>query len=279
MKPSIFTSFDYDIPFDRAVSMIKEAGFESVGLGPGSHSGYGTPEGRKKIKKLLAGNNLSIDSVHAPFPGGDELFSPDESRRLESVRQCMSAVDASEFLQGKAVALHLMPLSYYIVPGSYPDFVLKTYRDPGVERRMISQGMKSISALAGYAGERGVMLGLENGQVPDYDMVLEMLLDEFQGSVVGFCYDSGHENVQGGCFTMLQKHAGRLNSLHIHDNFGTDAHMLPYEGNINWDKFRSILNGLDYAGDLCMEVHPRYSEFNDPGIFLAEAGKRAERML
>lgn len=115
---------------------------------------------------------------------------------------------------------------------------------------MISQGMKSISALAGYVGERGVMLGLENGQAPGYDMVLEMLLEELHGSAVGFCYDSGHENVQGRCFKMLQKHAGRFNSLHIHDNTWTDARMLPYEGNIGWEEFRSIPGGLDYAGDL-----------------------------
>lgn len=64
--------------------------------------------------------------MHAPFPGGDELFSLDEGRRLESVRQCMIAVEASEFLRGRSEAVHLMPLSYYIVPGAYPDLVLKT---------------------------------------------------------------------------------------------------------------------------------------------------------
>ncbi len=279
MKPAIFTSFDYDTPFEKSVDMIIKSGFESIGLGASRHSGYDTSDGRKKIKKLLKAGGLRVDSIHAPFPEGDCLFDLDEQRRRGSLIQCKHAIDASACLRAGVVAVHLMPLSHYIEGDSYPNIVLTAQRDPYVEQRMISQGMRSISELVEYADKNGVMLGLENGQVEDYDIVLEMFLKEFQGPVVGLCYDSGHENVKGGCFKMLEKHAGRLNSLHIHDNRGTDAHMLPYEGTIDWRKFNSLLQSLDYAGDLCLEVHPLQSGFKDLKVFLFEARKRADCVL
>ncbi len=93
--------------------MIKEAGFKSVGLGASRLSGYDTREGRRKIKSLLSEKDLRIDSVHALFPEGDQLFSLDEQQRLESVRQCMTAVDASAYLHGGAVAAHLASVPLY----------------------------------------------------------------------------------------------------------------------------------------------------------------------
>ncbi len=264
MKPSIFTSFDYNIPFTKAVGMIRDAGFEVIALGPNKHSEYDSPEGRKKIKNLVTANNMQIDSVHAPFPEGDQLFSLDEAKRLESVRQCKLAVDASAYLDGGAVAIHLIP--YGIT-------------DPELERRMVAQGMKSIGELVEYAVDRRVVLGLENGQREGYDRILEMFLKEFESPAVGLCYDSGHENVKGSCFEMLEKYGHRLNSVHIHDNTGSDTHLLPYQGNINWNGFRSIFHDLDYAGSLCLEVHPQNSGFKSPEVFLVEAKKRALELL
>lgn len=109
--------------------------------------------------------------------------------------------------------------------------------------------------------------------------MLETFLSEFGSDSIGFCYDSGHDNVQGTCFKILEKFGHRLLSVHLHDNFGSDTHMLPYEGNIDWDRFRKIFHGLDYSGNLLLELDINKSQFKDPTIFLAEASKRAERLL
>jgi len=104
-------------------------------------------------------------------------------------------------------------------------------------------------------------------------------LAEWNDEHVGFCYDAGHENVQGTCFKMLEHFGPRLLTVHLHDNQGSDTHMLPYEGTIDWDRFCTVLRGLRYSGNLLLEVDTQHSQFQDPSVFLAEARQRAARLL
>lgn len=266
MKAAICTSIDYAIPFAHLIPMIRNAGFEVVSIGANpQHSGYTTAEGRAAIRELIEANGMTIDSVHAPFPEGDRLFSLDESERLESLRQCQIALDTAAELDGKIVVIHLIQ-PYGIPEGDVRD-------------RMIEQGHRSVSVLAAYANSRGVKLALENGQKRAYDRVLAGLLAEFSDAHVGFCYDSGHENVQGTCFKMLEEFADRLFTVHIHDNNGSDTHTLPYEGTIDWDRFRGIFHGLRYSGNLLLEADLKHSQFKDHTVFLSQARERAEKLL
>ena len=265
IRVAMCAGFDYKVPFERAIPMIKQAGFEIVSLPAiAKYSGYDTVEGRAVIRKLIEKHGVTIDSIHAPFPEGDQMFSLDDAKRLESIRQCKTAIDAARELDGRIVVVHL----------------IQPYDIPHDEKRdrMIIQGRESIKILAAYAADKGVKLALENGQRLDYDQVLESCLSEFSSDHVGFCYDSGHENVQGTCFKMLEKFGHRLLTTHIHDNLGSDTHMLPYEGNINWDKFREVFHRLDYHGNFQIESTVDNSQFKDPVVFLSEARKCAERL-
>ena len=45
-------------------------------------------------------------------------------------------------------------------------------------------------------------------------------------------------------------------SLHIQDNDGTgDGHLIPGDGNIDWDAFVDALHAVGYLGDCVMEAH------------------------
>ncbi len=262
MNPAVFTSFDPSLPFDRALRLIREAGFEIVGLGGRlQHADYTTPAGRAGIGKLLREQGLAIDSVHAPFPEGDRLFSLEEDERRESVRQVEAALVTAAELDGRIVVIHL------IQPYGIPE--------DEVRNRMIEQGRRSVGVLAGTASRLGVVLALENGQKREYDRVLEEFLSEFDGPAVGFCYDSGHEHVQGTCFRLLEKFGRRLVTVHIHDNTGRDTHLLPREGTIDWDRFRRVFHRAGYSGNLLLESGVGRSRFKDPAAFLAEAWTQA----
>lgn len=260
----MFTSFNHALPFDQAITMIQRAGFEVVSIG-GKGSVYATAEARSRMTKLIEASGMTVDSVHAPFPEGDQLFSLNEDERLESIRQCQTALDTAAELDGRTVVIHL------IQPYGIPEGETRS--------KMIEQGRRSVGVLAAHAAGQGVTLALENGQKLEYDHVLESLLAEFDDEHVGLCYDTGHENVQGTCFRLLEKHGHRLLTLHIHDNTGSDTHMLPYEGTINWELFRDTLHGLDYSGNFPVESNMAYSRFKDPAVFLTEARKRTERLL
>ncbi len=145
--------------------------------------------------------------------------------------------------------------------------------------RMIDRGRRSITALAAYCEARGVKLALENGQRADYDEVVTAFLTEFDTPHVGFCYDSGHEHVQGRCFQMLESFGDRLLTFHLHDNTGADIHVLPYEGTIPWNRFNTTLQRLSYRGNLLLEVDITHSQYKDPVEFLAQAHACAETLL
>ena len=266
MKAAIYTGFDRTLPFPQALQMIHGAGFEVVAIGADPHQlDYTSAEGRAFIREQLDRFGMTIDSVHAPFPEGDRLFSLDEAERQESVRLCRIALDAAAELDGRIVVIHLIQ-PYGIPPGDTRD-------------GMVEQGRRSVAGLVEHAAKQGVRLALENGQMRDYDEVLIRFLTEFSAEHVGFCYDSGHENVQGCCFRLLQQFSDRLFTVHIHDNQGADTHTLPWEGTIDWNRFRHVFHGLDYAGNLLLEVVTSQSRFKDHTAFLAEARKRADRLL
>lgn len=270
MKLAICSAFDDRIPFDRVIPMIREAGFEIVSLGASpEHSGYMTASGMAAIRKLILKHGIAIDSIHAPWSGdGPLLFSLDETLRLEGIRQCEIALDAAAELDGRIVVIHLL----YGVPPHGPL--------PGAVRdKMIEQGRRSVSVLAKYADDRGVKLALENGEDPLYDLVLVDFMTEFNDECVGFCYDSGHEHLQGKSFKLLEQFGHRLVTVHIHDNKGTDEHTLPYEGTTDWERFRKIFHNLNYSGNLHLEAMLRSSQFQDPADFLFQARERAMRLL
>lgn len=265
MQVGIMTSFSAGMGFRQALPLIHAAGFRQISLGGKPDlSGYANPEDLKELEAMLEKLELRIDSLHAPFPEGDQLFSLEEDARQASLRLCRLSIEAASRLDGRAVVLHLIP--YGVAPGE-------------TRQRMIAKGRDSVSQLMDYAAPRGVKLALENGQRDDYDEVLFQLLDEFPPEQVGLCYDSGHENVRGCCFELLERYAARLICFHVHDNLGSDAHLLPFEGNIDWSKFNAILKREQFDCALMLEPGMAGTQFTDPVEFLDVAINRAEKVL
>ena len=261
MKPAIATAFDYDIPFARMIPMIRQAGFEVIALGAeAEHSGYLTVEGRARIRKAMEENDLKLNSVHAP---GGWLCSLDEAKCQEDVYQTKGAIDAAFDLDSGIVVVHSGVGS----------------PEKSIQRRIIAKGIESIEALSEYSLDKGVKIAVENTTGPDSASVLEGILAEFSGDPIGFCYDVGHENVNGTCFQELERFGDRLLTVHLHDNWGRDSHVLPYEGNIDWDGFKKVFYSLGYSGDLLLEPMIVKSQFKNPETFLSEAKSRAEKLL
>ncbi len=266
MKPAMYSGFDYSLDFSKSLTLIRDAGFEITALGAwAAHSGHDTAEGRRRIQKLLTENKLSLCSVHAPSPAGDRLFSLDAEERANALRACRTAIDTARELDGKTVVLHLGKCDAGLT-------------DEECCRR-IEAGRQSVAELAEYSASCNIKLALENGQSAEYDIVLACFLDEFKAEHIGFCYDSGHENVKGSGFNMLRAFGQRLFVTHIHDNTGVDSHTLPFEGNIDWEKFKSVFHSLNYAGDFLLEADMKNSEFKEHSVFLAQAMQRAKQLL
>jgi len=266
MRPAVCATFAPGISVVQALPLIRQAGFEAVSLTaePWEMCTYLTEDGRKTLRGLLEENRLAVDSLHAPYPRADRLFSLYDADRQEAVRLCKLAIDAAAELGAAAVVIHL--IQPYDIPEGH------------ARRMMVEAGRGSVSLLASHAARKGVKLALENGQEASYDEVVGRFLEEFGGDAVGLCYDTGHENVQGRCFSFLEQYGRYLTVLHIHDNEGTDSHLLPYEGNIDWKRFRQVLAATGYKGYLHLEASTRRSAFKEPAVFLSEARKRLDKI-
>ena len=65
MQTSISTTFDYRIPIEQQLPMIRKAGFTHVSFGMNyEHSGLLDEANWPRLQKLLDENDLAVDTVH-----------------------------------------------------------------------------------------------------------------------------------------------------------------------------------------------------------------------
>ena len=71
------------------------------------------------------------------------------------------------------------------------------------------------------------------------------------------CFDTGHANVFHDDIAKDVRLLGDdLACLHVHDNKGNwDQHLIPYQGNIDWDGFLSALTEIGYKGTFSLETY------------------------
>ena len=81
------------------------------------------------------------------------------------------------------------------------------------------------------------------------------------------CYDSGHEHYWSPDVDWLSLYGNRIFAIHLHDNTGDkDAHLVPFEGTIDWKlKMRQIAQS-SYTGTMTIEA-----EYNTNGGYIEQS--------
>ena len=121
--------------------------------------------------------------------------------------------------------------------------------------------VRLLKQLAPYARECGVTVCLENMPFPNashlsYIENVKKVLDEVNDEYVKACLDTGHFNSVGkdiyGAIKLLD---GHLATLHVHDDrYGQDRHLIPFQGEIDWDGFVQGLKEIGYKGVMSLET-------------------------
>ncbi|MFN8482873.1 MAG: sugar phosphate isomerase/epimerase [Anaerolineae bacterium] len=202
-----------------------------------------------------------VAAVHHPCPlpptRVPPLSDPDPVRRGAAVAAGKASVDTAARYGASAVVLHvgdIPELEYWEdelrsrtlarqqATPEYAAAVARLDRDrAAVKGRYLSASLAGLQALAAYAGERGVRLGLETREfareIPDSDD-MAFLLDRLPDNV-GFWLDTGHVAVTArlgrpSLSAWLQRHGHRLIGLHLHDTLGLRDHLLPGLGDIDF---------------------------------------------
>ena len=221
------------LPLAQQFAAMKTAGFDAVMLWWGSSNG----DTREKLVNIARDSGLYIENVHAPTEDLNVLWedNPAGDARLNALIE--QVADCTK-LGVDTIVMHL-------TTGSTPPPV----SDVGTSR---------IEKLIRFAEKQKVKLAFENVRTASH---VAHVLDRFQSPYAGFCYDSGHENLWTPETDWLSKYASRLFALHLHDNAGDrDAHMIPFDGTIDWHKKVQLIGG--YTGIITLE-----SQFHTSGLY------------
>ena len=138
---------------------------------------------------------------------------------------------------------------------------------------------RSLDALEPVSRRLGVRVAVENIEFAPVERVLEW----YEPSFVGLCYDSGHGNLRPGGLDWLESRKDRLISVHLHDNRGgRDEHNPLFSGTVDWARLAGIVARSSYGKCVSMEVTMKDSGIADETAFLRtvhETGGRLSQMI
>jgi len=193
------------------------------------HFDYRSAEDARELASWLAGNNLTLHSIHSPttrdFNTNREsgtplsISDPERMRRQEAVDEIKRALDLVECVPFRYCVQHVAR------PRDIPD------------QRRWDAVFSSLELLSLFARQRGVTLVLENtpGEMAT-PTNLKNFLEQTRLTNVKLCFDTGHAHLEGGVVASLEAIRDLVVTTHVHDNRGErDDHLLPYEGTIDWN--------------------------------------------
>ena len=111
------------------------------------------------------------------------------------------------------------------------------------------------------AQKHDVTLAIENCD-DEHLPHMEYVLDNIDSKNLGFCFDSGHWHLFTRHVELINKYSDKLCALHLHDNIGKfpttdkwhqDMHMLPFDGNVDFEYLAQEIAKTKYNGCIMLE--------------------------
>ncbi len=234
-KLGISTVNGYPLSMDERLGMISAAGFGSVMMWWGAQESLSRTERVELAQKY----GLEIENVHATTDNLNYLWQ-DEDEGDETAREL-----EQEIIDCGSLGIHTIVM--HLTNGITP---------PPIS----SVGIRRIDHIISCASKNNVTIAFENTRRAEHT---RYVLDNYKADCVKFCYDCGHENYWTPDVDWMQLYSDRVAAVHLHDNKGSsDAHLIPFDGTINWEKIISSLNSSSYSGNITLEA-----EMNSSGMY------------
>lgn len=265
-KLCIGTGMGFDIPVEEQILLIKKIGFD------GFFTDTQNFEKMPEYARIAREEGLFYQSAHAPFGDMHIMWEGNDEEAQKVTDMLFSCIDSCKEAEVDLLICHVII---------------------GMERHTPNaKGAQRFLKVAEYAKEKGIKIAFENTEGEEY---LQAVLDICKNlDNVGFCFDSGHERCYNYSRDMLALYGNRLFATHLNDNLGMkdqnnktwldDLHLLPFDGNSDWEYIASRLKKSTCPEYLTFELvsknkpgrneHDIYSDMNFAD-FAAEAYKRA----
>ena len=236
------------------IRAAKQAGFDAM------FTGIYDERETARIADLLSKENMSYDTIHAPFKGMINDMWSDGETGDRALRILCDTVDRCAQVGVPIAVVHM-----------------STGKAPPITEA----GQRNYASLVEYAAKKGITLAFENQR---WLANLAFVFEYLAADNVRFCWDCGHE----GCFTPGREYmplfADKLACLHLHDNRGVyneDMHLIPFDGALDFARIARQIRESGFDGTLMMELKGRKTPYYDHlslQEFLARASTAAVRL-
>lgn len=193
--------------------------------------------GVSKYKDIGESVGLNFEFIHAPFAGINTMW--EEGEDYQRIFNQMRLTIESAARSGIPVVV----------------FHLSSGWEPPAPCEL---GFKRFDQLVSLARQKNVKVAFEN--LRNVENLLAIKERYKDNPAVGFCYDAGHEHCYTQGVDWIREFGDKLLCVHIHDNFGydrscdPDAHLLPFDGNVDYADMMRRLDAVGFEGCLMLEV-------------------------
>lgn len=206
---------------------IKNAGFDGVFL-----QWYNKPWdfSQEEQLNLCKSLNLEIPFVHLGYKGINDIWL-DGDAGDELVSSYLHDLEICSKNNINMVVMHLTSKS--VAPNA---------NEGGVAR---------LQKIADYAKQLNIKIAFENTKIFGY---LEYVFEHIKNDNIGVCFDSGHCHCHFDDKFNWNIFKNKIFAVHLHDNDkSSDQHLLPFDGNIDWQILANNLKEANYAGPIILE--------------------------
>ena len=251
---------------------IASFGFDAVEVfATRSHVDYHDRAALDALAGWLRNTRLELHGIHAPimeaFGRGDvwkgqtfSIASADQARRREAVQETTQALELGRRVSTDVLVVHLgTPQGH----GSNDD----TARDAA---------LRSLEEIHRIAAPLGVRIAVEviPNDLSTAESLVRLLEEDLPLDGGGICLDFGHAFLLGDVVDAVEHASGHLIATHVHDNDRrSDAHLVPFEGAIDWPSALMALQKVGYEGMMLFEV----ADTSTPREVLGRARRARER--
>lgn len=219
-------------------------------------------------KQAAGAAGIRINQMHMPYP----VYVPSAPNDINDYLQnvvAQKSMEICKFLECPNIVIHGFKLADIL----------------GSEEAEWEKTAQFIHTIAPFAAENNITICVENlynsraghlTEGPCCDPVkaakrIDDFNQQYNGQVLGFCFDIGHGNLVHLDFDFFLHTLGsRIKVLHLHDNDGVkDLHQLPFTFtktrdntcSTNWPAFIQAMKDIDFNGTLSFETAPVLDSF------------------
>lgn len=250
LSQSSFVYFNY--PLQEAIRRLHKYGYQGIEVWGGRPHAYrhDLDDEMDEIIALLDRFEMTVPNfIPAQFRYPSILCSLSETVRRDSVRYVQDAIDNALKLGSPCVSL----CPGMTLHGEDLDVGWTKLRQSFVELLDYTEGTDLILLIEpAHKAESTLILTVEHGL---------RMIEEIGSERLGILLDTGHANVNGeGLTAVVVSMKDVPFHIHIDDNNGdSDAHLIPGEGNIDFEPFARALKEVNYQGFVSAELGFQYT--------------------